>query len=243
MSAGEDRSRPPVPSAVRGVLALVLLCTAGGAGAEPPHARLVYVRGAGAERCPDEAALRQAVSRRLGYDPFIDDAPRTLFARLSATRRALLGALELRDEGGVLLGAHQLTFPSPECQELSAALELAIALAIDPLSAARPTPPDVVREEERVIEREEPAPLVALASQTPPPQPSPSARKPELHGDLGVHATVGSAPAPSWGLTLGLDLRWGRWALGFQVRGDLPATQETTGGAIGSSVVMAQIVP
>lgn len=33
-----------------------------------PSARLVYVRGAGAEACPDEATLRGAVKQRLGYD-------------------------------------------------------------------------------------------------------------------------------------------------------------------------------
>lgn len=33
-----------------------------------PSSRLVYVRGRGAETCPDEAALRAAVAARLGYD-------------------------------------------------------------------------------------------------------------------------------------------------------------------------------
>ena len=41
-------------------------------------ARLVYVRGPGAEECPGEEALRAAVGTRLGYDPFFAWAPDTL---------------------------------------------------------------------------------------------------------------------------------------------------------------------
>ena len=37
-------------------------------------AHLVYVRGAGAEQCPGEQAIRAAVGARLGYDPFFPDA-------------------------------------------------------------------------------------------------------------------------------------------------------------------------
>jgi hypothetical protein len=244
MTAREDRSRAPASSAIGCALALALVGAAGLARAERPRARLIYARGAGAERCPDEAALARAVALRLGYDPFFDDAPRTIFARIGATRRALHGTLELRDETGALLGSHQLTLPDPACDELAAALELAIAIAIDPLSAARAAPPPQFGDGLRMSEPDEAelAPIVAPKKPSALVLPA-TARKTELHGDLGLHATVGSAPVPSWGLALGLGLRWGSWALGFQLRGDLPVTQESAGGAIGSSVVMALALP
>ena len=53
-----------------------------------PSARLVYVRGPGAERCPSEAAVRAAVSARLGYDPFFDWARETIFVEIQRGPRA-----------------------------------------------------------------------------------------------------------------------------------------------------------
>jgi hypothetical protein len=58
---------------------------------EPPRevkrVRLVYTRGAGADRRPDADALRAAVSARLGYEPFDDDATTTVSATLSRGKR------------------------------------------------------------------------------------------------------------------------------------------------------------
>src|SRR4051794_17297320 len=47
-----------------------------------PSARLVYGRGAEADACPDEAALRSAVSTRVGYDPFFPYSPRAVVATI-----------------------------------------------------------------------------------------------------------------------------------------------------------------
>ncbi len=51
----------------------------------------MYRRGQGAERCPDEPAVREAVKVRLGYDPFRSEAARTVTATITK-RRSALGA-------------------------------------------------------------------------------------------------------------------------------------------------------
>jgi hypothetical protein len=57
--------RPAIPT----LCALAVLSASRWAYATP-SARLVYSRGHGAESCPDEHALREAVAARVGYDPF-----------------------------------------------------------------------------------------------------------------------------------------------------------------------------
>jgi hypothetical protein len=46
-----------------------------------PTSRLVYERGPGVEHCPDQAAIREAVASRLGYDPFFPSSDKTIVAR------------------------------------------------------------------------------------------------------------------------------------------------------------------
>jgi len=53
---------------------LLLLLTAALAVAErpvDPGVELIYQRGADVTGCPDEPALRAAVSARIGFDPFV----------------------------------------------------------------------------------------------------------------------------------------------------------------------------
>jgi hypothetical protein len=67
------------------VLLLAGALTASSARAAPTS-RLTYVRGPGAEKCPDEAELRRAVAERLGYDPFFPAANRTIVAEITRTQ-------------------------------------------------------------------------------------------------------------------------------------------------------------
>jgi hypothetical protein len=64
--------------------------------------RLVYARGQGTEAsCPDEAALRQAVVKRVGYDPFFPFAKFTVTASLKRDGGKLTGHVELVGEDGI----------------------------------------------------------------------------------------------------------------------------------------------
>ncbi len=111
--------------------------------AERPLTRLRYSRAAVPPDCPDQTELRDAVAGQLGYDPFWEDAPRTLSVQLASDEQ-LHAKLELRDGSGRLLGARLLTAERQDCRGLAAALVLAIDIAIDPLFRSRPRAPAAV---------------------------------------------------------------------------------------------------
>jgi hypothetical protein len=109
--------------------------------AQPPPVRLEYARGAGAEHCPEDAAVRSAVVARLGYDPFRDDAQRTVAAAIEGNKQRLRADVNLRDAAGAVTGTRRLVSDKNDCIELAAAMTLAISIAIDPQSLTRPAPP------------------------------------------------------------------------------------------------------
>lgn len=110
-------------------VALLALVWADGVGAEPVALR--YQREAGAEGCPDEAWIRRAVASRLGADPFEPAAPVKLSARLFGAAPGLRAVLEVQRPHQPV-ARRELSSAVGDCQELSGALELAIAIAIDP---------------------------------------------------------------------------------------------------------------
>jgi hypothetical protein len=108
---------------------------------EAPEIRFSWELGMGAESCPSEDALRDAVAARLGYFPFTRDADRTLRASVTRMGDRLIGTIRLEDATGELIGERTLEGEAGDCHELSRALQLAIAIAIDPTVITRPTPP------------------------------------------------------------------------------------------------------
>ncbi|MGH7434358.1 MAG: hypothetical protein ACRENE_01645, partial [Polyangiaceae bacterium] len=102
-------------------MALAFLAVASPAGAAA-SARLVYVRGPGAEQCPGEPAVRAAVSVRLGYDPFFAWAHDTLFAEITRTEGTFHVELKLVDDSNMLRGARQIAMAGSDC---SAAIDAA----------------------------------------------------------------------------------------------------------------------
>ena len=79
--------------ALRGgmVLAASVCLLAAPAAAKETH-RLAYVREPGTEECPDEAAFRAAVFRKLERDPFGPDAPDLLKVVLSRPNKETIHA-------------------------------------------------------------------------------------------------------------------------------------------------------
>ena len=126
-------------------LLLVASLLAGGARAAESCV-LSYVRGQGAEQCPDEARVRQAVAARLGYDPFVAWAKTTVHAQIVREGSLLRGRLFLADAENRARGSRELTAPADRCDELVAALALAISIAVDPMQASRgvPAPPPLM---------------------------------------------------------------------------------------------------
>ena len=81
-----------------------------------------------------------AVAARLGADPFTDEASEAVSVRVSRTGGSL-SALVLRSGPEGERGRRELTSPTLACTELYRALELAVAIAIDPRWLARPIAP------------------------------------------------------------------------------------------------------
>jgi len=160
------------------------------------RARLVYVRGAGAETCPVEVDLRVWVLARLGYDPFSPQASRVVVARIEARSGALHGNVELVDAQGLTSGQRSMSSSPERCPELARAMALSISLAIDPerASQAPPTLPSVPQDSE--------PPSAAAPPESPPPREAPVApAKPggSALAGMAVMATSGALP----GLGLG----------------------------------------
>ena len=235
-----------------GLVFLVLVgveATARAAPREHATVRLSYARGRGADQCPDEGALRDAVSARLGYDPFDDHAPRLLVAEVHRSGRSLAGHVELQDASGTVQGRRDLRAEGNDCAELATAMSIAVSLGIDPLSALEPSPPPSPAAAEPPPAPSVPAPAVVVPPAPPSPSlpveaPSPSVPV-HLRFGLGTMLSWGISPAiPSIGVAVDAGIRRGLWSLGLEGAGNWQ-TQTATDGASGvkSSLTLISLVP
>jgi len=192
-------------------------------------ARLVYSRTNEAAGCGDEAALRKAVARRLGYDPFVAASVNTVVAELRRDGDGLKARVYVVRDANMAGGARELASPTQDCTELMAAVALALSIAIDPdaLDRVEPRAPTAAENAPNAANDADtsPAPPVPDAARSPEPRDDPrdavtpktlsqkpalapagprsSAQKqPLLQAQLGafVDAATGPLPAPSWGL-------------------------------------------
>lgn len=218
-----------------------------------PTARLVYVRGEGAETCPDEEALKQAVAARLGYDPFRPFAQPTLFAEVHREKGRFAGSLKMVDAAGLEQGARKLDEAGDDCAEITGAMALSMSIAIDPRSAleARPapaatsTPPPAAPGPSP----DDAPPAPAAPPETPriSPTPLPVAAAPARFGvGLGLHGTLGVSPVATVGARITGEIAWSSLSAGLELRADLPATANIAGGGGGGVrtwLVAAALVP
>jgi hypothetical protein len=221
--------------------ACVLAAASSTARAAPaPSFALVYQAPDGAG-CPSDETVRAAVAGELGYDPWdpVDDggSPRIIVG-IRLVRERVRGRVEMRATDGKRLGARELDAPS--CAELTRALELAIAVAIDPLRAVvpPPPPPPVAPTPPSLIV----PPPRALAVAAPPPRHR-MVDELKLRVAFGVQGTVAAAPGPTFGFMgrVGIALR--RWSLAVELRGDLPGSADIDGGRVSASTMAAFVVP
>jgi hypothetical protein len=181
-------------ASVRVVLAClaVLLCgvhsrAASASEAKPSQAaQLSYLRGPGAQLCPEEAFLREAVAAELGYDPFAENARRKVSATIEREGSRLRAHVEIHDAQGRPQGARDLTTETLDCNELVSSIALAVSIAIDPRAAAQSRPPAPARPT---------TPWTAPAAPVAEPPPGPSAPAP-LPG-LAVPPVAAPVPGPS----------------------------------------------
>lgn len=213
------------------------------AGAQPnPTARLELVRGPGAESCPGEQELRDAVAVRLGHDPFTPQAALHIVVRLSGAGTELLGELILRDGSGQEVGKEQFRERTGDCSRLYASVGLAASLALTPIrgveardqptkqSRAPAAEPPVSRPQLPLPPPAAPAPSIAVL-----PAPSAAAPAPETslwryELSLGGAFAVGSAPSIAGGLVAGVAFGQRPWSIGAEIRGYFPESKDAAGG-------------
>jgi hypothetical protein len=134
------------------VLAFALLAFAGRARAEVPPGSTIAIEYVAPSVCPDEISLRAGVIARLGRDPFFGDSDRKAFIDVKQTAAGFVAAIELRE---AKRGASRRAIgPTSKCEDAVNALELALAVIIDPAyssssqqsttrAATQPLPPPV----------------------------------------------------------------------------------------------------
>lgn len=135
--------------------------------------------------CPDRPHLQEAVAHRLGRNPWDDGAMQRFQVVIRRqTGGRLVANVDLVDAEGRRLGARVLRSADPECEELAAAVALAITIAIDPLAVVAPSMPTP-----------EPPPDAPLPSEPPSSNPVPHLPEEEptpwqpWHGEQALAAT------------------------------------------------------
>ncbi len=101
-----------------------------------PVGQLRFRRGKGTEQCPDAAAIRAEVERRLGYDPFVPTADNTIVVTIDRETDQLMGRVQLVDADGTVRGLRSVATDVDRCEDLISTMALTISLAIDPAHVA-----------------------------------------------------------------------------------------------------------
>jgi hypothetical protein len=219
-----------------------------GAPARPLETKLAYSRAPGAEVCPDEAWLHDAIGARLGYAPFTDGAARTVVVKITRVGKGLQATIELLDSSGRSQGSRTVDSQSSDCTELASSIALDVSMAIDPVHATRApeSPPQP---------KPDPPPAPPLLSPPvllPPPAPEerpapppPASREPiKMLVAAGPVVAIGTAPGVSLGAAVRIGVRWKGFSAAVEGRADLPASASAWSGArVQSSLLAASLLP
>jgi hypothetical protein len=168
-------------------------CLSAGQARAAEPARLEWVRLDGAGSCIDAAELEARVKRRLGTDPFDPRASRSIEGvarRTGNVWRAQIAVRAHPNDANPPL--RELESAADDCESLSNAVVLAVALAVDPAAAFGDAP----------VEASAPRPAEAPK---PPPEPT-SAASSETglsgHAGLSLAGQTGLLPEASLGIGL-----------------------------------------
>lgn len=118
---------------------LVLLVASAVAQADPRPVEPIALQYLAPAGCPDEISLKAGVIARLGQDPFKGDAKRFVNIDVQPTAAGYVAAIELREPGREV--ARRAVGPAVKCGDAIDALELALAVIIDPTAGSPPPPP------------------------------------------------------------------------------------------------------
>ncbi|HUS33627.1 MAG TPA: hypothetical protein VMZ53_34225 [Kofleriaceae bacterium] len=176
--------------------------------------------------CPDEISVRAGVIARLGTDPFQGDAPRVAMIDVQPTGAGFVAAIELREPGRP--ASRRAVGPALRCEDAVDALELALAVIIDPTYSAQPPAPPPPHP------LPQPAPVAAVYEppgwRVPTPA-SPSIRRHELALAIGVVAGTHPEAEGTFGLRAGymVDEHWRIGMVGRLANGNGTLTMDAAG--------------
>jgi hypothetical protein len=206
--------------------------------------RLIYSRPEGATSCPDENAVRAAVAQRLGYDPFVAYANTTVVAEVFLRGTRFGGRAYLVDGSGQRRGTRELEPETNDCEQLVAALTLAISIALDPMTAVGLPPRALDTRETRESTPESPpnqvlTPIPAIPSVAAPvddgrplASTNADARAWRGHALAGALVSSGWVPATAPGIYAGFRVvEPPAWSLGVEGQASLSADQPTPTGS------------
>jgi hypothetical protein len=196
-----------------------------------PQVRLVY--DAGDTGCPARDRLASAVMARLGYDAFNEDAVETVSVQLRRSPGGLRAQV-IRSTSEGMTGQRELDSPTTDCTELFRAMELAVAIAIDPraglIRPTAPAPAPVIASVQVPVQRP-----VAAPEPRPPPVPT------VFHLGLGPTGSLGTGPTATFGLGLVGGIRHGLFELSLGGRVELPSVRVLSPGSFSTQTVVGNL--
>ncbi|MGK3994494.1 hypothetical protein [Sorangium sp. So ce1024] len=202
-----------------------LLLGAPALAAEPERRvlRLQYSEDARAAPCPGEAALREQIQARTGYDPFREDAPEELDVAIVPRGADLVAMITYRAADGAISSRRGFRVPDGDgaCKVLTSYVALSIAFTLTPFgfderTPAAPAPP---------LEGAPPAPTRAgrPAPQRQRPASAPEAAPPTAQIGAGGLARIGVTDEALGGFSCAFRYRLPRsMTLGIETRNVLP---------------------
>jgi hypothetical protein len=223
-------------------------------------ARLVYLLGPGADSCPREQAVREAVRARLGYDPFFPWAHDTLFVEITRGASSFRAEVKVVDEDNRARGTREIAVEGEDCTPLVDAMALTISLTIDPASilGSPPAAPSAPADSNPLpatgsTTEPPPVPPAALAPPAAPREALPKAAPaPETKGALTAHAglsllgSVGATPSATAGLALLAGVTWRALSIDAEAAAVLPASGASTlpgGVTVSAWLATGSLVP
>jgi hypothetical protein len=192
---------------------------------------LVYTRGPGAERCPDEDALKRALAAQMGSRFDFHGGPSDGEPKLEVTIRREgwrhAGTWLLRDGKGAITWQH-VEVKDAHCAQIVTTAAATIAIQMDPAvfvpAPAPPAPPEVPAP--ALLPSPPPAPPAPTAPPAPPPAPAP--RPGIWEGPAGIGRIVAFALAGT-GIAIGTGLAAAAQSKANDVH-QLQAALQRTGG-------------
>lgn len=208
-------------------------------------AELRYERESGAEGCPSESDLRDAVAARLGYDPFESkEGLDTIVVRVKREGARLRGSIERVDRARAQRGRPTvITSNAGDCAELGSSLAVALAIAVDPLSLTREPPAARAPAEREVIAPPLPATSNVASRESPSPPATTPDPPPQVVVAAGPAISWGALPSASPGIRVAAGLSMAMLEVTVEGRFDPPVKVEDRVGAVEASLALATLVP